>query len=52
MRGHVTDGETFGHVDAEVVRPRQGRHKLQRERAETADDAVSAADKDVLLAHH
>ena len=52
MRGHVTDGETFGDVDAEVVGPRQSRHELQRERTEAADDAVSAADKDVLLAHH
>lgn len=52
MRGHVTDGETFGDVDAEVVRPRKSRDKLQRKWTEASDDAISAADKYVLLANH
>lgn len=52
MRGHVTDGETLGDVDAEVVRPRQSRDELQRKWTEASDDAVSAADKYVLLANH
>ena len=49
---HVPDGEAFGNIDSEVMRARQGRDKLQRERAEAADYAVSAAHKDVLLTYH
>ena len=52
MRGHVTDGETFGDIHTEVVRPRQSGYKLQGEWAETAHDTIGATDKNVLLAYH
>lgn len=52
MRGHMTDGQTFGDVDAEIVRPRQSRDKLQRKWTEASDDAISAPDEDVLFTHH
>lgn len=48
----MTDGQTFGDVDAEIVRPRQGRDKLQRKWTEASDDAISAPDEDVLFTHH
>ena len=50
--GGVPDGQAFGDVDAQVVGARQRRDELQREGTEAADDAVGAADEDVLLAHH
>ena len=49
--GHVGDGQTLGHVHAQVVGPRQSGDELEAGGREASHDAVRTPDKDKLLAH-
>ena len=49
--GHVGNGKPLGHVHAQVVRPRQRRHELQRVGREAAYNPLRTPDKHKFFSH-